>query len=130
MFSKYSFKGVIARLFDHFVTPVYKMVFEEDPPCMSTLIMEALIDIVDWYSSLSNTFSAHEPPHVLLKFSLDVLVMQEVAYHILTGLKARLHWKKKVPWPSLLLCIRLYKIQSFKHADFKAEKMNKYPFNL
>ena len=56
--------------------------------------MEALLGIADWYASPSDTFilmfSAEKPPHVLPKFALDVLVMQEVAYHVLAGLIARL----------------------------------------
>ena len=76
--------------------------------------MEALIDIDDRYASPSDTFimmySAEKPPHVLSKFSLDILIMREVAYHISAGLIARLHRKKKAPWPSLPLRIGLYEI--------------------
>ena len=68
---------------------------------MSKEAMEALLGFVDWYASLSNTFiqmfSAKKPPHVLPKFSLDVPIMQEVAYHISAGLIARLQQKKKGP---------------------------------
>lgn len=90
-----SFRGVITRLSDHFVTLVYKMIFEHDTPCMSKEATEALIGIADWYVSLSGTFirmfSMEKPQYVLPKFSLDILFMQEVAYHISTGLTARLH---------------------------------------
>jgi len=128
------FRGVITWLSNHFFTPVYKMIFEQDPPCMSMAAMKALIDIANWYALLSDTFkwmySAENPPHVLLKFALDILIMQEVAYHILAGLIARQHRKKKAPWPTLPLHIGLYEIKNFKHADVKAEHMNKYPFDL
>ena len=87
-----------------------------------------------WYASPYDTFiwmfSAEKPLHVLPKFSLDVLVMQEVAYHISTGLTARLQRKKKAPWPTLPLWIGLYEIQSIKQADVEAELMKKYPFDL
>jgi hypothetical protein len=77
LLSECSFRGVITQLSDHFVTPVYKMIFEQDPPCMSKEAMEALIDIADWYASPSDTFirmySAEKPPHVLPKFSLEIL---------------------------------------------------------
>ena len=93
-----------------------------------------IVDIVDWYASPSDTFirkyNSEKPSHVLPIFSLDVLIMQEIAYHISAGLIARLHRKKKAPWPALLLCIGLYGIQSFKHADVEADKIKKYPFNL
>lgn len=109
--SKCRFRGVITRLSNHFVTPLYKMIFEQDPAFMSKETMEALID---WYASLSNTFiqmySTEKATHVIPKFSLDRFVMQEVAYHIWVGLKTRLHRKKKTPWHALPFCIGLYKI--------------------
>jgi len=68
---------------------------------MSQAMMEALIDIADWYASPLGTFilmyNAEKAPHVLPNFSMDKLVMQQVSYHILTGLSARLHMKKKAP---------------------------------
>ena len=79
MLSECSFRGVITQLFDHFFTLVYKMIFEQDPPCMSKATMEALIDIVDWYASPSDTFirmyNMEKPPHVLSKFDFEKLVM-------------------------------------------------------
>jgi len=75
------------------------MIFEHDPPCMSKATMEEMIDITDWYASPSKNFiwvySAEKPSHVLPKFSLEKLIMPEVAYHILLGLSDRLHRKKK-----------------------------------
>ena len=74
LLTKCSFKGVITHLSNHFVTLVYKMIFERDPPYMSNEAMEALIGIVDWYASPSGTFiwmyNAKKPPHVLPKFAL------------------------------------------------------------
>lgn len=120
-FSECSFKGVITWLFDHFVTPMYKMIFEQDPPCMSKEEMEPPIWIVDWYASPSDTFirmfSTKKPMHVLPNFALDTLFMQEVTYLILEGLKARLHQKNKAPWPALPLWIGLYEIWSIKQVD-------------
>lgn len=110
------------------------MIFEQDTPCMLKVAMETLIDIANWYALLSDTFiwmyNAEKPLHVLLKFALDILVMQEVPYHISVGLTSRLHRKKKAPWPAVLLCIGLYEIRSFKHVDVEAEQMKKYPFDL
>ncbi len=114
MFSKCIFKGVITQLSNHFFTMVYKIIFEQDPPCMSKATMEALVNIAYWYSSPFVTFirmyNTEKSLHVLLKFALDKLIMQEVSYHILAGLSARLHWKKKAPWPAFPLRIGLYEI--------------------
>jgi len=65
-------------------------------------------------------FNVEKTPHVLPKFTLDVLVMQEVAHHISARLTARLKWKNKAPWLALPLWIRLYEIQSIKQVDVEA----------
>ena len=83
-------------------------------------IMEALIDIVDWYASPLGTF--------IRKFSMDKLVMQEVAYHISIRLSATLHRKKKAPWPALPLQIGLYEIQSLKHIEAETKEFNRFTF--
>ena len=79
LLSECSFRGVITWLSNHFFTPVYKMIFKQDPPRLSKEEMEALIGIANCYASPCDTFirifSVEKPPHVLLKFSLDVLVM-------------------------------------------------------
>jgi len=84
LFSECSFRGVIIRLFNHFLAPVYMLIFEQDPPYMLKEAMEALLSIAYWYASPSSTyirmFSVEKPPHVLLNFSSDILFMQEVAY--------------------------------------------------
>lgn len=81
--------------------------------------MEALIDIAYFHASPFDTFiwmyNVSKPPHVLPKFSMDKLVMQEVSYHILVGLLARLHQRKKAPCPTPILWIELYEIQNIKH---------------
>lgn len=88
------------------------MVFKQDPPFMLKEAMEALIDITDWYASSPDNFiwmyNVKKPSHVLAKFSLDVLIMKKVSYHILAGLTTRLHQNKKAHWPALPLQIGLY----------------------
>jgi len=91
-----------------------------------------LVDIVDWYASPLGTFiwmySEEKPPHVLPKFSMDKLVMQELLYRISTGFSARLHRKKKAPWPTLPLRISLYKIRNLKHANVEKEEFKIFTF--
>ena len=70
-------------------------------------------------------YSAKKPPHVLSKFAMDKLVMQEVSYHILAGLLGRLH-KKEAPWPALTFSIELYEIRNFKQMNVKVEEINLY----
>lgn len=53
---------------------------------MSEEVMKVLLGIENWYASPDDmfiqVFSADKPPHVLPKFSLDVLIIQEVTYYI------------------------------------------------
>lgn len=69
----------MATLSNHFVIPVYMLIFEKDPPGMSQEEMEALIDIVDCYASTGGTFiklfGREKPLHVLPRFSTDNLMM-------------------------------------------------------
>lgn len=51
-----------------------------------------------------------------------------MSYHILTGLSARLHRKKKEPWPSLPLRIKLYDIQNLKHAEAETKEFKRFTF--
>lgn len=126
LFSKCSFYGVIIQFSNHFVTLVYKIIFKQDPPCMSHATIESLIDIANWYASPLGTFIqmyiAEKALHVLPKFLMDKLVMQEVSYHISTRLSTRLHWRKNPPWPSLPLQIRLYEILNLNHGEAKREE--------
>lgn len=95
--------------------------------------MEALIDIAHWYASPLGTFiwmyNVKKALHILTKFSMDKLVMQEVSYHISIGLLDRLHRKKKAPWPALPLRIELYEIQNLKHAEAEREEFKRFTFS-
>lgn len=99
---------------------------------MSQEAMEALLNIIDWYSSPSDTFirmfGRDKPPRILPRFTMEKLVMQEVRYHISTRLSARLHRRKNAPWPALPLRIGLYDIKSLKDVDGEAKEIEKYEF--
>jgi len=132
LLSESSYRGVMARLSDHFITPVYRMIFEKDPPCMSQEAMQAFLNIENWYAPLDVTFirmfGMENPLHELLMFSTDKLVMQEVAYHISTGLSAGLHRRKKAPWPTLSFWIGFYETHTLKDVDVEAKELKKFLF--
>lgn len=77
------------------------MIFEQDPPCMFREVMQALLNIANWYASPDGTFivmfGGEKTLHVLPSFFMDMLVMQEVSYHISIGLSVGLHGRKKAP---------------------------------
>lgn len=113
-------------MFDHLVTLVYRLIFEQDPPCMLEEGMKEFLAIVDWYDSPNDTFiivfSVEKLLHVRPKFALDVLIMWEVAYHISVGLTTRMQRKNKAPWPTLPLQIGLYKIEALSKWMLKLKK--------
>lgn len=59
--------------------PPYIMIFEQDPPYMSQAVMEVFLNMANWYVSPEGTFtkmySMDKALHVLLRFSMDKLVM-------------------------------------------------------
>lgn len=73
-------RGVMEQLTDHFIIPLYKLIFEEDPPCMSRGEMEVITDIIDWYAAPGGTFlrvfSGEKPLHVLPRYATDKLIIE------------------------------------------------------
>ena len=96
--------------------------------------MEVILKIANWYNSLGGTFigvfGREKPLHVLPSNATNKLVMQEVSYHLSTGLLTRLHRKKKAPWPTLPLQIWLYEIKSLKDVDVEAKEILKFEFGI
>lgn len=125
------FRGVTIWLSDQFVTPMYRLIFEQYRICMLWEVTKALLGTAYWYASPSKmfiwVFNVEKPPLVLPNFSLDVLHMQEVVYHISIGLIARLQRKKKAPWPTLSLQIGLYEIKSIKKFHVEEKKNEEVP---
>lgn len=123
----------MARLIDHFIIPLYKLIFEQDPPCMSREVMEAIVNIANWYVSPGGTFirvfGRENPLHVLSRYATNKLVMQEVSYDLAIGLSIGLHRKKKVPWPTLPLWTSLYKIEILKDSYVKDKDIVKFEFD-
>jgi len=90
--------------------------------------MEVILNIAYLYAPpgriFIRVFGGEKTLHVLPKYATDKLVMQEVSYHLSTGL----HKKKKGPWPTLPLLIKLYEIKSLKDADVRAKEILKFKF--
>lgn len=70
-----------------------------------------------------------KPSHVLLRYATDMMVMQEVSYHLYTWLSSGVHRKKKAPCPALPLLFRLYESKSLKYVDFVAKEILKFEFS-
>lgn len=126
-------RGVMEKLTGQFLIPLYKMIFEEEPPCMSLGAMEAISEIVDWFTSLDGTlirvFDRQNSLHLLPRYTTNKIFMQEVSYHLAIGLSAALHMKKKAPWPNLPMQIGLYEIKNMKVMDTEGKVIDKFTFN-
>ena len=74
-------------------------------------------------------YNTEKPLHVLPRYAMNKLVMQEVTYHLFIGLSSGLHRKKKAPWPALPLMIELYEIKNLKYADVEVKELLKFAFS-
>lgn len=121
------------KLINHFLIPLYMMIFENEPPLTSRMKMEAIREILDWFSSLNGTFlrvfSGEKLLHVFPRYSIDKLIMQEVSYHLTIGLSASLHKKKKAPWPTIPMKIGLYEMKNLKVVDIEGKAIEMFSFS-
>lgn len=80
LLSDCSHRGVMEKLTDHFLIPLYKVIFEEGPLCMSPTAMEAILEIADWFASLDGTFlrmfGREKLSHVLPRYVTDKLIIK------------------------------------------------------
>ena len=123
----------MVKLSYHFIAPLYRMIFEHDPPCMSQEVMQTLLNITNWYASPGHTFiivfGSYKPLYFLPRYVIDKLFMQEVSNHLTTGLSTGLHRRKKASWPTLSLQIGLYKIYTLKDVDSEAKDLKNFEFD-
>lgn len=81
LLSECSYKGVMEKLTEHFLIPLYNMIFEEDLPCMSREKMEAVSELAGWFASPNGTylrvFGGQKSPHLLPRYATDKLVMKK-----------------------------------------------------
>lgn len=73
-------------------------------------------------------FGMEKPPHELPRFSIDKLIMKEVAYHISTVLSTRIHNRNKEPWPTLPLRTELYEIRTLIDVDVEISDLENFGF--
>jgi len=74
-------------------------------------------------------FGGEKPSHVLPRYVIEKLVMQELSYHLSIGLQIMVHREKKAPWRTLPLHIELYKIRNLKVTDVEVKEILRFEFN-
>ena len=73
--------------------------------------------------------SSTKSPHWLPHFVLDILLIQEIAYHTyVNGVVASLHRKKKGLWPLFPLSTKVCKIENFKQTKDKVGIFTSFKF--
>jgi len=94
------------------------MIFEEEAHCMPCDTMRVVPKNEDLFALLDGTyfkvFAYQKPSHLLPRYATDKVVIQKVAYNIVTGLTIVLQRKKKEPWPNLPFQVGYYQIKNLK----------------
>lgn len=77
-------KGIYAKITEHFISVLYQMVLNSEPPCMFERERTSLLEVVDWFTSVNGTFirvfNAYRVPQQLSLFVTDKVAMQEDTY--------------------------------------------------
>lgn len=66
----------------------------------------------------------------MLTYVTNKVVSQDVAYQLNNGLSTQLYRRKKDPWPTLPLCVKLYELKSLKEANFEIRQLNLLHFGM
>lgn len=111
----------------NFISPLYQLLFGEEPPCMSKRAMKTLIKLVHWFPIEEGTFirvfGTHKPPHALPRFSTNKTLLQEVCYQMTQGFSKIIIKGKKKPWPAFPLTIRAYVVENFIQVEEEAKAL-------
>ena len=84
---------------------------------------ESIVYVTNVFASPQETFikvfGAYKIPHLMPLFVKNKVVMQEVGYHICTGLFGSLQKSKKSPWHIFPMKIISYNLKRFKAIEAK-----------
>lgn len=101
---------------------------------MSHEAMDSVSNVSDWFASPDDTylrvFGCQKPSHLLPRYAIDKLVMQEVAYLLAIGLSTILQRKNKAPWPAFPLHMGSYEIKNLKAAKAEVKELENLRFGM
>jgi hypothetical protein len=81
------------------------------------------------YDTYIICYSAMKSPHLLPKFVLDILVLQEIAYQtMIHGVGVALNRDKKLIWPPLPLWVGSYSFKDIKESQEEMDTLNYFTF--
>ena len=112
-----------------FILPLYKIMYDKDPPRCS---LEAQIDIIpiarwfgeEWFTYI-RVFGSTVPPHVLPLYVPDKLLAREIAYQTCSegSLTKDLKDKKKAIWPQFPVACGVFSLFDVGHAFDEVENV-------
>ena len=113
---------------------LYQVIFSEEAPCLSLKGQKIVKEYGDWYMTPDGVYirisGSTKPPHWLLHFVPDTLLLQEIAYQTyVNGVVASIHRNKKSLWPLFPFITKVCKIENFKHAKDEVSELTSYKFN-
>ena len=81
---EHKYRWQYARICEHFLAPLYALIFCRTAPMLSQEAMETISAIGDWYINRDHTYiridGANKPPHLLPKYVPDRLAIREITY--------------------------------------------------
>lgn len=112
---------------------LYETLFGEEIPCLSPAGQAMVKELEDWYMIPIGMYiriaGSTKPPHWLLHFVPNSLLLQEIAYQtFINGVVASLHKHKKGIWPQFPLITPMGKIENFKQAREEVNILSSYKF--
>lgn len=127
LLSKYSYRGVYERLFEHYFVVLYQIILKEGVPCISDQNKEVISDVENWFASTKATyimlFSYQKPPHLLTKYVTNKVIMQELHTSFAKGYHSYCKRKRRNHGISFLF---KWGIMSWKLWTHKKVKMKNY----
>jgi hypothetical protein len=101
------------KICEHFLIPLYQILFFSPESDMIDKVQDIIWRVGDWYlleyGTYIKIYGATKAPHMLSKFIPDMLVLEEITYHmVIHRIGTTLNRDKKTIWTPLLLWVCSY----------------------
>lgn len=119
--------------YEHFLVPVYIIIYKQQPIRISTEAMQAIKEIGDWYIEKHYTYiriyGSIGAPHLLLKYIPKKLLIRETAYQTVdVGVTSLLSLNSKRYWPKFPTIVGVETLLKVPHAKKGAKALKEFNF--
>jgi hypothetical protein len=116
-----NYKKYLYDICDHFLAPLFSVIFNQHPHRLSQGVIEALKDIGDWYMGKHYTyirvFGCAHAPHILPKYVPNKLLGRDIAYQTMEeGITSFLAASSKRIWPRFPIKVGRFTLLNIPHA--------------